>query len=244
MAKQFESFQHKKQKKTGGEESVLQHSVIHDITKSITAHAKDAIVEVLREGSPIKMSAGKKHTTSENSHELFDERELQLAIERSLGMTALSLVKDPYLAGHINLKNQLREELGGVPSTYLAASQESVGQQRHRMSRGSRAKCSRASRNTLVDLCMSDEESSGNNDLAKMRQRIKLKLLKLYKDENDETKKRKIKYTMKAIDESNQSVTNEMIDYTVDVHTTVLESFNSFDAAMDILDFAEDEIKE
>ena len=52
-AKHFEEFQKSKHKKNSSD-SAVQHTVIHEITSAVTAHAKDAIVEVLQQGSPIK----------------------------------------------------------------------------------------------------------------------------------------------------------------------------------------------
>ena len=77
-----------------------------------------------------------------------------------------------------------------------------------------------------------------------MKKAILLSLLTLYKNENDKSKRNKIKYAMKALDEKNDSVTNEMIDFTFNAFATEIESFDSMDAALNILDFAEDENEE
>ena len=66
----------------------------------------------------------------------------------------------------------------------------------------------------------------------------------MFKEEKDELKKNKIRYAMKALDDSNVEVNNEMIDFSFQVHTTELDSFDSMDAALNILDFAENETKE
>ena len=256
-AKRFEDFQKSKQKKISGD-SAFQHTVIHEITSAITAHAKDAIVEVLQQGSPIKAKSvhglhGKVPNGTKCSSRLYSEgydpRELQVAIERSLGMTVLNMAKDPQVSGSIALKNALREEMGGMPTTHLLATQESVGQHRQRMGMNlSRAKCSRESRNGLVDLYSSDEgervETASKKQCSKMKKAILLSLLTLYKNENDKSKRNKIKYAMKALDEKNDSVTNEMIDFTFNAFATEIESFDSMDAALNILDFAEDENEE
>ena len=73
-------------------------------------------------------------------------------------MTVLNMVKDPQVSGNIALKNALRDEMGGMPTSHLLATQESVGQHRQRMGmKLSNAKCSRESRNELVDIYSSDE---------------------------------------------------------------------------------------
>ena len=68
------------------------------------------------------------------------------------------MAKDPMISGNILLKNELREEMGGTPTTHINATKETVGQYRARMRGHSTAKCSRSSRNDLVDLCSSEEE--------------------------------------------------------------------------------------
>ena len=88
----------------------------------------------------------------------------------------------------------------------------------------------------------SDDDSMVENDKsknAKCKKRVLLKLLSMYKVEKDEMKKEKIKYAMKALDSANESVNNEMIDFTFNAHTTDLESFDSQECANSIIDFAE-----
>ena len=80
-------------------------------------------------------------------------------------------------------------------------------------------------------------------DRIKMKKRIMIKLLSMFKDENDSLKKNKIRYAMKALNDYNAEVKNEMIDFTFQVYSTDLESFDSMDAALNILDFAENESK-
>ena len=46
---------------------------------------------------------------------------------------------------------------------------------------------------------------------------------------------------MKALDEKNKEVNNEMINYTFDIYTTELDSFDSMDTALNILEFVEEE---
>ena len=73
-----------------------------------------------------------------------------------------------------------------------------------------------------------------------MQKRVLLKLLSMYKDEKDDIKKKKIKYAMKALDSANDSINHEMIDFTFNVYTTDLESFDSQDCANSIIYFAEE----
>ena len=92
------------------------HTAIRDMTSTIAAHAQDSILRVLQQNSPVKtmsMSNQKLAATQ------FDPREIQLAISQSLGVTALSLANDPMFAGNILLKNDLRSEMGGIPTTHL-----------------------------------------------------------------------------------------------------------------------------
>ena len=220
-----------------------QHSVIQEITKSITEHAKDAIIEVIQQGSPIK----KLGWGNQSQESLLEEQVLiQRAIERSLGVTALSMAKDPMMAGNILLKNSLREEMGGAPTTTLSPTQETVSQYRSRRQRGHRvgSGCSRTARNNLVDLSFTSdyEEEVKTMKLrkTKMKKRVMIKMLKMYKDEPDKKEKAKIKYAMKAIDEKEENSKNEMIKFTFDVHTTELDSFDSDDAVTNILEFVDD----
>ena len=105
-----------------------------------------------------KQGLHSKASTSPLYSQGFDPRELQVALERSLGMTVLNMVKDPQVSGNIALKNALQDEMRGMPPSHLLATQESVGQHRQRMGmKLSNAKCSRESRNELVDIYSSDE---------------------------------------------------------------------------------------
>ena len=217
------------------------HGVIQEITAAITEQAKDAIIEVLQ-GSPVKTF---KSSTPDSKHE---QLELQRTIERSLGVTALSMAKDPMLSGNIALKNELREEMGGTPSSILNATQESVGQYRVRLQQGNAStstKCSRTFRNNLVDLCSSEEDvktaKSTISRKTKMKKRVLLKLLKMYKDEKDAEVKNRIKVTMKSLDSKNEKYNSEMLDFVLDVHTSDIESFDSNDAATSLLDFADED---
>lgn len=107
-------------------QSSANHSVIREITSAITEHAKDAIVEVIQ-WSPLKVAKG-----SRDLHEP-EQLQLQRVIEPSLGVTALSMAKDPMISGNMLLKNELREEMGGAPSTILTSTEETVGHYRNRM---------------------------------------------------------------------------------------------------------------
>ena len=77
-----------------------------------------------------------------------------------------------------------------------------------------------------------------------MKKAILLSLLNLFKNENDNSKRNTIKYAMKALDENNDTVNNEMIEFTFNAYATEIESFDSMDAALNILDFAKDENEE
>ena len=219
------------------------HTVIRDMTSTIAAHAQDSILRVLQQNSPVKtmsMSNQKLAATQ------FDPREIQLAISQSLGVTALSLANDPMFAGNILLKNDLRSEMGGIPTTHLVGMEQNVGQYRSTRAKGEgKAKCSRASRNGLLNLCSSDEEMKektvSKHEKAKRKRRIIKKLLSWYQDENDSSKRTKIKYAMKALDDNNHSVQNDMINFTFDVYSEELKSFDSMDTAMNILNIAENE---
>ena len=77
-----------------------------------------------------------------------------------------------------------------------------------------------------------------------MKKATLLSLLNLFKNENNNSKRNKIKYAMKALDENNDTVNNEMIEFTFNAYATEIESFDSMDAALNILDFAKDENEE
>ena len=65
--------------------------------------------------------------SNDDSDDLEDYN-LQATIERSLGITATALVKDPMISGNIPLKNQLCESLGDKPSTIINGTGKTVGQ--------------------------------------------------------------------------------------------------------------------
>ena len=195
------------------------------------------------QGSPLKK---KQCDWTQLTQDSVDDEKVQLqqAIELSLGVTALSMAKDPMISGNVSLKNSLREEMGGVPSTILGDSQETVSQYRSRnCTTPRRRKCSRTSRNNLVDLCSSDEgdkeKSEENLRNEKMKKRIVLKLMKMCRDEVESSEKERIKYAMRALHEKEETKNNEMIKYIFDVHTTELNSFDSNEAAVNILEFAD-----
>ena len=100
--------------------------------------------------------------------------------------------------------------MGGTPSTHLVANKESVCQHRQKVAKKSAAKCSRTSRNSLVDLSTLDENEEQSNenvlgtsmkDQAKTKKRILVKLLSMFKEEKDELKKNKIRYAIKALND-------------------------------------------
>ena len=104
-AKQFEIFENKP-KNLDNTETAVKHTAIHDLTKVITSHAKDAINEVLQRTSPIRTRMIPSSSSGWSSTEVvndFDPREIEAAIERSLGMTALSMHKDVGISGNISL---------------------------------------------------------------------------------------------------------------------------------------------
>ena len=76
-----------------------------------------------------------------------------------------------------------------------------------------------------------------------MKKRILLKMLKMYKDEKDVEAKNWIKCAMKALDDKNEKYKSEMMDFILEVHTTDIESFDSNDAAVNLIEFA-DEVDE
>ena len=253
-AKCFEEFENNKNKKTCTNEQPAQdgsekHSVIRSITNAITEHAKDAILEVIQKNVPSPTKAPTSLTSQWSQDQLAVTKEtieLQHMIERSLGVTALSMSKDLMIAGNMGLKNKLRSEMGGCPSTQLLESNDTVSRYRAAQLRrqGSRTKCSRSSRNELIDLQeSSDDESKPKNTKgtkANFKKRVLMKYLAKYKAEKDDSIKDRIKYAMKALDSDDGTIQNEMIDFTFNVHTTDLDSFDSDDCASNILDFADD----
>lgn len=232
------------------------HSIIRDLTSTIVTTSTDSMLRVLQNFSPSKHQSGTKFDSTDNvsmhrdqyvCHGQYDPRELQVALERSLGVTAHTLAQNQQLSSNIQFKNELRTALGGIPSTHLVAENETVAQTRHRRRfQNSKERCSRTSRNNLMDLTESDDDQLLKPEVQKKKIQIIKKLLKMLKDEDDETGKNKIKYCIKALDDKNEGVQNDMIDFTFEVYTrpTELESFDSMDAAMNILEFAEDNEKE
>lgn len=163
----------------------------------------------------------------------------------SLGVTALSMAKDPFISGNIALKNEFRAEMGDIPSTQLEGTQETVSQYRNRVRQSRKIKCARGYRNDLVDLCSVSEDEDRDVKLAderktKMKKRVMMKLLMLHKESKDGAEKAKIKAAMKALDGKYGSNKNEMIELIFDVHTSEIESFDSGDAVTHILDFVSD----
>ena len=243
------------------------HSIIRDLTSTIVASSADSMLKVLQHHSPSKKVSGTPapssynyvvpKTTGAECDNQYDPRELQVAIERSLGVTALSLAKNTEVAGSVPLKNELREALGGNPTTHLVTPNQSVAQNRHwrRFRDGSTAKCPRTSRNNLLNLSDVEDDSKEmmESNLGKMEsnlgdqtdaKRKKMQIMKeflmMYKIEQDEMKKRKIRYCMKCLDDKNKETENEMIQYTFDVYTSELDAFDAQEAAINILEFAEE----
>ena len=64
--------------------------------------------------------------------------------------------------------------------------------------------------------------------------------MKMCREEVDTSEKNKIKYTMRALHEKEETKKNEMIKYILDVHTTEMNSFDSNEAAVNVLEFADD----
>ena len=90
-----------------------------------------------------------------------------------------------------------------------------------------------------------NDTTSSIKDKVRMKKMIMLiKIVSIFKNEKDEMKKNKIKYAMKALDDSNSEVKNEMIDFTFQVYATEIESFDSMDSPLNILDFTENDCEE
>ena len=255
-AKRYEQYQKqqasKKQEPRASVAAADSHSIIRDLTSTIVSSSTDSMLRVLQNHSPSKKLNGSSYGSSyvtgdsvSNQQDQYDPRELQLAMERSLGVTAHTLAQNQELSSNIQFKNELRTALGGIPSTHLVAENQTVAQNRNsRRFQNKNPRCSRTSRNNLYDLTETDDDKQLKQDVQRKKIRILKKLFKLLKDENDVDKKNKIKYCIKALDEKNEKVNNDMIDFTFEVYTTELNSFDSMDAAVNILEFGEDEEKE
>ena len=244
----------KKQSTCQSETAATQHTVIKDLTSKITEHASDSILKVLQHASPVKQfdwakaNQGGNHYSNPSQFPRQEQLELQRAIEMSLGVTALSMAQDPFISGNIALKNELRAEMGDIPSTQLVGTQETVSQYRNKMRKGKKSKCSRSFRNDLVDLCSGSENEEEcetklveNERKIKLKKRVMIKLLKLHKDSKDGGEKAKIKTAMKAVGGKNNENKIEMIDLIFDAHASETESFDSNDAAIHILEFVSDD---
>ena len=245
--------------------------MIKDLTSKITEHASDSILKVLQHASPVKQfdwakaNQGGNHYSNPSQFPRQEQLELQRAIEMSLGVTALSMAQDPFISGNIALKNELRAEMGDIPSTQLVGTQETVNQYRNKMRMGKKRKCSRSFRNDLVDLYSGSENEEEcetklvenerkikhkeecetklveNERKIKLKKRVMIKLLKLHKDSKDGGEKAKIKTAMKAVGGKNNENKIEMIDLIFDAHASETESFDSNDAAIHILEFVSDD---
>ena len=273
----------KKQSTCQSETAATQHTVIKDLTSKITEHASDSILKVLQHASPVKQfdwakanqggnhysnpkaNQGGNHYSNPSQFPRQEQLELQRAIEMSLGVTALSMAQDPFISGNIALKNELRAEMGDIPSTQLVGTQETVNQYRNKMRMGKKRKCSRSFRNDLVDLYSGSENEEEcetklvenerkikhkeecetklveNERKIKLKKRVMIKLLKLHKDSKDGGEKAKIKTAMKAVGGKNNENKIEMIDLIFDAHASETESFDSNDAAIHILEFVSDD---
>ena len=230
----------------------------------ITDIAKDSIIEVLRQDSPMKKSkvsklhqayahASKRKYLPSNHIDLYssdsdtsiDDHQVQAAIARSLGVTATALAKDPLIAGNIGLKNQLRGEMGDNPSTVLNAEGKTVAQywDSRKKARNHRSKSSRFSRNDLLDL--TGEEPEVRTKKEKLGKRIKLKLLWLGMSASGpekEVMRKKVKFAIDALDpRARITEANEMIPYIYNLHVSDANSFDSTDAAKNILEYASEE---
>ena len=79
-----------------------------ELTQAITEHAKDSIVEVIQQqGSPVKKQCDWTQLTQDSTDE---QVEVQRAIERSMGVTAISMAKDPMISGNVSLKMYLENK--------------------------------------------------------------------------------------------------------------------------------------
>lgn len=233
-------------KKNCNDVTCLKQSIMREINQTVVDTAKDAIVDVMQ-SLPMKCvqyydNLHQHHPIKSHTSQYpgdFNPVEVQQTIERSLVVTGLALAKDPTIAGHVGLKNELREEMGGRPTNMLVNTGQTVGQYQHDM------KKRRASRNNLVDLYSSSDDKvtkKSMQELAKMRKRIMMKFMVLHKKEKNVDVKHKIKYAMKSLDES-MDERNKTIDFILKVHTADIETFDSMDAATTMIEFADDETK-
>ena len=213
------------------------HSLIGELTAKINSQASDTIIHVLQHGSPIKKLL---QDDPSSLHKVGEQLQLQETLDRSLGVTATKLAHDPSISGNIQLKNELRKEMGGRPSTVLGRSGKTVGQYRecHRM----RRKNSRTYRNELYDLSMdsSDSEDSLGGTIPftnlkeeKLKTRIQKKLLEMLMNSSDELKKRKTRYAMKSLEGMNTNKSSDMVEYIFKMKTAddMITSFNSLEIA-------------
>lgn len=223
-------------------------SAIGQITKIAAEVAKDSVIEVIQKDSPCKCN---KHTScctactyhqSSNHIDLchsssYDkDADIRHTIKQSLGVTGSGLAKHPGVAGNIMLKNKLRKELGGKPTTTLSCSGLSVNQfwDRTKKAIGHWYKCSRTSRNSLKNLWSSDSKSTKENKW-RLVKRMKLKLLEIQFSKTGEEKKKtkqKVKHIFDTLN-GRKKVTekNEMIPYICDMHISDPGTFDSKDAA-------------
>ena len=124
-AKDYEEHENKKQQKNSSIGPTAEHSIMRELTSTITSTAADSILKVLQSNSPVKQERLSNQFMPYSTDLAgsvggqYDSSEILHAIERSLGVTALSLCNDNHIAGNIQLKNELREGLGGTPTTHL-----------------------------------------------------------------------------------------------------------------------------
>lgn len=172
---------------------------------------------------------------------------LQRSVERTMGVAASGLMHSPEVAGNSMVRNHLREEFGGKPTTHLHSKGETVPQYFQRTGKDSRS--TRFSRNNLCDLSTENDDvneaagtpkkSKSDSKMFKERkERVMSKLFDCKTETTDTIKRKKIKYTMKNF-EDEQSMVSKIFKTKSDRMTD--NEFVSSDEADKLINFFDDD---
>ena len=185
-------------------EGTGKQSAIAKLTGAITDIAKDAIIETFQQNSPIRSLAGFKTNLAKSTNHIATANctstcntsyvDVEAAIDQSLAISAHASAKSPSIATDIGLKNDLRKEMGGIPTTVLhGTNRGTVAQYQKKVSSNSKAKCSRSYRNNL-DLSVFSDSSDDKElfeqkskvdkktlDKSLLKKRVQVKLLQMHK---------------------------------------------------------------
>ena len=217
-------------------EQISSHqSVLGGIAKICSDSSTNAIIRVLQNSGGFNnhnqpTSVGKTNCLQDS------QAPIRNTVHRAMGVASLGLTQNVTIAGDQNLRNKIRSELGGAPSTMLNETSETVSHYYQRTGKDNSS--SRAYRNNLKQSKKSQSEGLKSQIYEENKKRVSKRLLQRFRSTRDTLIKKKIKYCIKKL--SYVSDDNCMINTVFDLCTNEGESFSSFDVADDLINFVDD----